>query len=204
MPSRFYAIKFWKQKCESCCLFRVRLDQGKRNLWESICATVQKKKITDQHGTVQEVTVTKKYQFAKKKKRHQWNNKCSDHWFTWNSDSSESDNIPLWRYKITKILENKNLQCILINHFEYNIRDLTTNRIKLNFLEKLLIDHGQRKLVIVSTIDLGEFIYSMENNLVLDESQRAEIFEDVHRWRVLLETLPIFIYLSILILNTLQ
>lgn len=53
----------------------------------------------------------------------------------------------------------KSNKLVIINHFEYNIKDSQTNSIKLNFLESLMLQ-GKSKIMIISTVHPLTFLDS--------------------------------------------
>ena len=55
-----------------------------------------------------------------------------------NIPDSKDEGMGEWDEYMKKVFDKKN-KLIIINHFEYNIQDDNTNRIKLNFLEKLML-----------------------------------------------------------------
>ncbi len=69
---------------------------------------------------------------------------------------------------------------IIINHFEYNIKDDKTNSIKLDLLESLM-QKGRSKVIIVSTVHPITFLDSY-NDQQGKETQESEL----ERWHVLL------------------
>jgi hypothetical protein len=107
--------------------------------------------------------------------------------------ANDNEDVLSWKEYTNKIFAKKN-KVIIINHFEYNIQDPVTNRIKLNFLEKLMVDDN-RKIIILSTIHPvafldSAFVESMKQDTGKDDkNNRAEIpiqSQDLERWHVLL------------------
>ena len=73
-------------------------------------------------------------------------------------DDRESN--PEWQALKAKASDKKN-KLIVVNHFEYNIEDAATNRLKLNFLESIMLD-SECKIIILSTITLlGHFLIQL-------------------------------------------
>ena len=69
---------------------------------------------------------------------------------------------------------------VILNHFEYNIKDIKTNSIKLDLLE-LLMQKGKSKIVIISTVHPVSFLDSFNQ----DQSNPMPENE-LERWHVLL------------------
>jgi hypothetical protein len=86
--------------------------------------------------------------------------------------------------KFTANIFDKQIKLIIVNHFEYNIQDPVTNRIKLNFLEQLMIK-SKSKVIILSTIHPVAFLDSFIDQVRLEGSKSIP-GEDLERWHVLL------------------
>ncbi|MDN3658035.1 cache domain-containing protein [Ferruginibacter paludis] len=86
-----------------------------------------------------------------------------------------------WKLFTAKLTDAKN-KLIIVNHFEYNIQDAVTNRIKLNLLEQIMLQNTS-KVIILSTIHPVAFLDS-----VLDQSvaEKGIPGQDLERWHVLL------------------
>ena len=97
-----------------------------------------------------------------------------------------------WKQFEDKVFNKKN-KLIIVNHFEYNIQDVVTNRIKLNFLERLMLDN-HAKIIILSTIHPVAFLDSvMEQSLLTVKKEKEDKDEkktfpgqELERWHVLL------------------
>ncbi|MFC0515561.1 hypothetical protein ACFFGT_15185 [Mucilaginibacter angelicae] len=112
---------------------------------------------------------------------------------TENGDTDED-----WKKCKADALKKSN-KLVIINHFEYNIKDSQTNSIKLNFLESLMLQ-GKSKIMIISTVHPLTFLDSFteeqrKNNA--DKPQNAETTNtakrssnvsesELERWHVLL------------------
>jgi hypothetical protein len=88
-----------------------------------------------------------------------------------------------WMAFMSEVFNKKN-RLIIVNHFEYNIQDATTNRIKLNFLEDLMLDN-QCQIIILSTIHPVAFLDSAMDPASLP-SDKSVPGQDLERWHVLL------------------
>lgn len=68
----------------------------------------------------------------------------------------------------------KSNKLVIINHFEYNIKDSQTNSIKLNFLESLMLQ-GKSKIMIISTVHPLTFLdsFTEEQRKNADKQQSA-------------------------------
>lgn len=86
-----------------------------------------------------------------------------------------------WKVLTDKIASDKN-KLIIVNHFEYNIRDAVTNRIKLNLLEQIMLQNTS-KVVILSTIHPVAFLDSVMDLAIADKGVPGQ---DLERWHVLL------------------
>ncbi|CAN5575392.1 hypothetical protein BH11BAC5_BH11BAC5_21360 [soil metagenome] len=94
-------------------------------------------------------------------------------------DDREKD--AAWKVFTDKIASDKN-ELIIVNHFEYNIQDAVTNRIKLNLLEQIMLQNTS-KVIILSTIHPVAFLDSVMDQVAADKSVPGQ---DLERWHVLL------------------
>jgi hypothetical protein len=97
------------------------------------------------------------------------------------------ENDPDWLEHRKKALENHPL--VIINHFDYNIKDAKTNSIKLDFLETLL-QKGKSKVIIISSVHPITFLDSFneqQSSEALSDQQTNQISEsEFERWKVVL------------------
>ncbi len=103
---------------------------------------------------------------------------------------SEESRTATWQHYAKKVFHEKN-RLIIINHFEYNIQCEITNRIKLNFLEQLMLEN-RCKIIILSTVHPVAFLDS-----VSDPTTNKEIIvpgQDLERWHVLLGHFRIVVF----------
>lgn len=98
-------------------------------------------------------------------------------------DSTDAVEVKKWEDYVTGVFNRKN-KLIIVNHFEYNIQDTNTNRIKLNFLERLMLQ-DYFKIIILSSIHPVAFLDSVMSQTSLNE-QKSIPGEDLERWHVLL------------------
>ncbi|MCF0060577.1 cache domain-containing protein [Dyadobacter chenwenxiniae] len=99
-----------------------------------------------------------------------------------NEEDAKTDKIWLGIQASTR---NKNYKLIIVNHFEYDLHNMNTNRIKLNFLESLL-HKTDCKIIIVSTVHPINFLDSLnqaENKKPVGQRQPEH---DLERWHLLL------------------
>jgi CarboxypepD_reg-like domain len=98
-------------------------------------------------------------------------------------DSTDSDGDAVWQQYERMVFNSKN-KLIIVNHFEYNIQDAQTNRKKLNFLERIMLEEHSN-IIILSSIHPVAFLDS-----VLSQSTAQPGIsvpgEDLERWHVLL------------------
>lgn len=82
-------------------------------------------------------------------------------------------------------MDKEKYQLIIINHFEYDIKNTKTNNLKLNFLESLL-QKNKSKLLVISTVHPVNFLDSLnqQNNENTTSDRQPE--HDLERWHVLL------------------
>lgn len=95
------------------------------------------------------------------------------------AENGEDD--PEW--KRCKKESLKDYELVIINHFEYNVKDISTNRIKLNFLEALM-HKGTSKIIIISTIHPVSFLDSFNSGNT--DAQDPIPQNELERWHVLL------------------
>jgi hypothetical protein len=96
-------------------------------------------------------------------------------------DTREKDKE--WTDFLAMVFAEKN-KVIIVNHFEYNIQDAVTNRIKLNFLERLMLEN-KCKIIILSTIHPVAFLDSvLDQSIAVDDKNVPG--QDLERWHVLL------------------
>ena len=89
----------------------------------------------------------------------------------------------IWNEYTRQVFDAKN-RIIIVNHFEYNIQDSTSNRFKLEFLERLYLEN-KCKIIILSTIHPVAFLDSAMDHL--PKTADASIpGQDLERWHVLL------------------
>lgn len=81
-----------------------------------------------------------------------------------------------WENKIS-ILSRDKIKCIVFTHFEYNILDDDTNKIKLGLVEKFLSE-GNKKIIITSDIDPVEYFNSLKN-FAYDSSEKKNKKADI-------------------------
>lgn len=101
---------------------------------------------------------------------------------------SESANDAAWKFYERKIFQSKN-KLVIINHFEYNIQDAYTTRVKLNLLENIMLQYRAR-VIILSTIHPVAFLDS-----VMEQARLAGVpGQDLARWHVLLGHFRIVVF----------
>jgi hypothetical protein len=102
------------------------------------------------------------------------------------SDKFTQKEKDIWTNKMNQIDTINSNTIVLVTHFEYNFLDLTTNRIKLNLIERLSMA-GPKKLIILSSMDPTEFLSVLEQIGQLDKSDKnnLEMFKDLDRWKIL-------------------
>lgn len=91
----------------------------------------------------------------------------------------ESEREKEWK-EFSNQFFNERYKLVVVNHFEYNIQDSVTNRIKLNFLERLMLAN-KAKVVILSTIHPVAFL----DSFMEQTTDRSVPGEDLERWHVL-------------------
>ena len=104
-------------------------------------------------------------------------------------DNREND--PEWKtFKAAAFAEKNKL--IIVNHFEYNIQDAVTNRLKLNFLEGLMLD-SKCKIIILSTVHPVSFLDSIMEQAI-ETTDKSAPGQDLERWHVLLGHYRIIVF----------
>ncbi|MEO7120824.1 MAG: hypothetical protein ABIY62_06990 [Ginsengibacter sp.] len=98
---------------------------------------------------------------------------------------------PDWQAIKAKAFDKKN-KLIIVNHFEYNIEDAATNRLKLNFLESVMLD-SKCKIIILSTVHPVSFLDSITDQ-ALEADDKAAPGQDLDRWHVLFGHYRIIIF----------
>ncbi|WP_159476853.1 cache domain-containing protein [Dyadobacter sp. 3J3] len=99
-------------------------------------------------------------------------------------DKEGETDDPAWKAVTDRALKGK-YAMVIIDHFEYDLNNYNTNRIKLNFLEGLR-QRKDCKIIIVSTVHPVNFLDSLnqdESRKPLGERQPEH---DLNRWHVLL------------------
>ncbi|HJP62065.1 MAG TPA: cache domain-containing protein [Mucilaginibacter sp.] len=97
--------------------------------------------------------------------------------------SKNGEDDPDWKRCKKEAMKDHAL--VIINHFEYNIKDLVTNSIKLDFLE-MLMHKGASKIVIISTVHPVTFLDSFNNMPSSGDSDMKIPENELERWHVLL------------------
>ncbi|MEO8766182.1 MAG: cache domain-containing protein [Ginsengibacter sp.] len=98
-----------------------------------------------------------------------------------NGDDRESGTE--WKTFKANVYNKKN-KLIIINHFEYNIKDPVANRIKLNFLQGLMLDNNC-KIIVLSTIHPVAFLDSVVTQPAKG-TEKPESIQDFEKWNILL------------------
>jgi hypothetical protein len=98
-------------------------------------------------------------------------------------DSTDADGDLQWQQYMRSVFNSKN-KLIIVNHFEYNIQDAQTNRKKLNFLERLMLEENSN-IIILSSIHPVAFLDSVMSQST-GQNDAAIPGEDLERWHVLL------------------
>ena len=80
---------------------------------------------------------------------------------------------------------NKDFALVIVNHFEYDIKNPSTNAIKLNFMEALL-QRNKSKIVIISTVHPVNFLDSLNQQELYKPEDNRQPEHDLERWHVLL------------------
>ncbi|HEY0059062.1 MAG TPA: cache domain-containing protein, partial [Flavisolibacter sp.] len=96
-----------------------------------------------------------------------------------------------WQAYADETIFDKRNRLIIVNHFEYNIQDAVTNRIKLNFLEQLMGDE-RCKVIVLSTIHPVAFLDSATEPSGTTDAPL--VAHDMERWHVLLGHYRILLY----------
>lgn len=110
-----------------------------------------------------------------------------------------SDDYLRWK-EIEKNFFSKDYKLVLINHFEYNIKNETTNRIKLNLLERLMV-LNKCKIIILSTVHPTAFLDSVNAQAeealakgTANASGGKTAIQDLERWHILLGNYRLLIH----------
>lgn len=98
------------------------------------------------------------------------------------SGNEKEDNSG-WTALTEKVFNEKN-RLIIVNHFEYNVQDAVTNRNKINFLERLMVEN-KCKIIILSTIHPVAFLDSVVSQSVR-LTEKSIPGQDLERWHILL------------------
>lgn len=98
------------------------------------------------------------------------------------AENGEAD--PDWKQCKDEALKTT-YSLVIINHFEYNIKDPRANSIKLNFLESLM-QRGKSKIMIVSTVHPLTFLDSFNEQQMIAAQNGAIPESELERWHVLL------------------
>ncbi|WP_316829944.1 cache domain-containing protein [Pedobacter aquatilis] len=80
---------------------------------------------------------------------------------------------------------NKDYALVIVNHFEYDIKNPSTNAAKLNFMEALL-QRNRSKIVIISTVHPVNFLDSLNQQELYKVEDNRQPEHDLERWHVLL------------------
>jgi len=80
---------------------------------------------------------------------------------------------------------NKDYPLVIVNHFEYDIKNPSTNATKLNFMEALL-QRNKSKIVIISTVHPVNFLDSLNQQELYKTEDMRQPEHDLERWHVLL------------------
>lgn len=88
-----------------------------------------------------------------------------------------------WQLYGAKILDPR-YRLVIINHFEYNIQDGSTTRIKLNLLERIM-EQNSCRVIILSTIHPVAFLDSVFDQTIKINKPPVP-GQDLERWHVLL------------------
>jgi len=97
----------------------------------------------------------------------------------------------LWQ-NLQDEVRKENYKMIIVNHFEYNLKDPETNNIKLNFLEQLMME-GKKEIIVLSTVHPVTFLDSLNVSESVPENN-AGFKHELERWHVLLGHFMIIIH----------
>jgi hypothetical protein len=106
-------------------------------------------------------------------------------------DSGDREKDPEWIKYEQQIFDKKN-RLLIFNHFEYNIQDGATSRLKLNLLEKVMMQNNSR-VIILSTIHPVAFLDSIYDHSFQSDA-KAMPGQDLERWHVLLGHFRIIVF----------
>jgi len=99
-------------------------------------------------------------------------------------DQKTADTDVDWK-KIQSDLFGKTHVLVVIDNFEYDIKNQATNRIKLDLLERLLKEN-KSPVIIISTIHPVNFLESLNKQEAVKEEGKRLPEQDLERWHVLL------------------
>ncbi|GAA4322622.1 hypothetical protein GCM10023149_23080 [Mucilaginibacter gynuensis] len=100
-----------------------------------------------------------------------------------NGEDSEEEK-QLWE-DILKKADKDQYKLIIVNHFEYDIKNPKTNTIKLNLLEALL-QKNKSKLLVISTVHPVNFLDSLNQEQSDKAKDQRQPEHELERWHVLL------------------
>lgn len=106
-------------------------------------------------------------------------------------DETKGADDEAWKELQDDLLDKK-FQLVIINHFEYDIKNSASNNIKLNLIEGLL-QRNKAKLIIISTVHPVNFLDSL-NNAGGKKTEARLPEHDLERWHVLLGHFKIVIH----------
>lgn len=87
--------------------------------------------------------------------------------------------------KVKEAVHDTKYALIIVNHFEYDIKNPATNRLKLNFIEDLL-QKNLSKVMILSTVHPVNFLDSLNQQELNKDAGARSPEHDLQRWHVLL------------------
>lgn len=99
-------------------------------------------------------------------------------------DETDEDSNKAWKKVNEEALKPK-YALVIIDHFEYDIKNQASNRFKLNFIEDLL-QQGKSKIIIISTVHPVNFLDSLNNQEKEKDATKRLPEHDLERWHVLL------------------
>ncbi|QRR01480.1 cache domain-containing protein [Dyadobacter sandarakinus] len=99
-------------------------------------------------------------------------------------ENLDDEEVKEWKKSVSRVyLSEKPL--IIVNHFEYDIKNPATNHYKLELLEKLM-QKKDSKIMIVSTVHPMHFLDSLSNQLQPGKPSESLTQNDRERWQVIL------------------
>jgi hypothetical protein len=100
--------------------------------------------------------------------------------------ANNADDVSIWKSYENEMYDPR-YKMVIVNHFEYNVQDTETNRIKLNLLERLMVK-GNKRLILLSTIHPVAFLDSLQTPDTSDKTDNNTSFpgQDLERWHILL------------------